>query len=681
MDLDHERLSYLLYQMLCGIRHLHSAGIIHRDLKPSNIVVRSDCTLKILDFGLARSATEAFMMTPYVVTRYYRAPEVILGMGYRENVDVWSIGCIFGELIRGRVLFPGGDHIDQWNRIIEQLGTPERSFLERLQPTVRNYVENRPRYQSTPFEVLFSDNMFPPSADSARLTAAQARDLLCRMLVVDPERRITVDDALRHPYVNVWFDEAEVYAPPPMPYDHNLDVEQNVESWRELIFRELNDYARKHDIYERILKFQESFVYFEWKNFLLADREKNELYMEVQTPHGKFFVPEGFRLHFVCDTIPFIVPSRYDRLIYLGQGTQGDVVSAFDSVLNFPIAIKRIRLPPDAENDLFRKANRELQCSINLRHNQIITFYNAFASVSRSEALTEFYIVRELTEGTLGKVERDILDHDSISSIVYQILEGVNYLHRNQIAHRDLKLANILATCRGEVKVCDFGQSNMQDPFMNTPYVVQRQFRAPEILLQQGALAIYDNRVDIWSVGCILANLIIGEPLFKGTDHLHQWEKIVEILGTPPPDSSFVQRLQPHVQMAIATCPYYYQKPLEVCLPDSSFPPGAAAESERCDLARDLLKKMLVIEPSDRISVIEALHHPYFPERIREEISAEPFEHALGVESSYSLNRGIPAEKSRKKIFHTLTNFARIHDIHSGKHPRAFTHLEMQQNM
>lgn len=85
MDLDHERISYLLYQMLCGIKHLHSAGIIHRDLKPSNIVVRSDCTLKILDFGLARTAGTSFMMTPYVVTRYYRAPEVILGMGYKEN--------------------------------------------------------------------------------------------------------------------------------------------------------------------------------------------------------------------------------------------------------------------------------------------------------------------------------------------------------------------------------------------------------------------------------------------------------------------------------------------------------------------------------------------------------------------------------------------------------------------
>ena len=75
--------------------------MIHRDLKPSNIVVKSDCTLKILDFGLARATTgnNTFMMTPYVVTRYYRAPEVILGMGYKENVDIWSVGCIMGERV------------------------------------------------------------------------------------------------------------------------------------------------------------------------------------------------------------------------------------------------------------------------------------------------------------------------------------------------------------------------------------------------------------------------------------------------------------------------------------------------------------------------------------------------------------------------------------------------------
>lgn len=77
------------------------------------------------------------MMTPYVVTRYYRAPEVILNLGYSSNVDIWSIGCIFAELIRGKVIFPGNDHIDQWTKIIEIVGTPSQKFISKLQDTVR----------------------------------------------------------------------------------------------------------------------------------------------------------------------------------------------------------------------------------------------------------------------------------------------------------------------------------------------------------------------------------------------------------------------------------------------------------------------------------------------------------------------------------------------------------------
>ncbi|CDQ87892.1 unnamed protein product, partial [Oncorhynchus mykiss] len=169
MDLDHERMSYLLYQILCGIRHLHSAGIIHRDLKPSNIVVKSDCTLKILDFGLARTACTNFMMTPYVVTRYYRAPEVILGMKYKENVDIWSVGCIMGEMVKGSVIFQGTDHIDQWNKVIEVLGTPPMEFMNRLMETVRNYVMNKPQYPGVSFSQLFPDWAFPAETEQDQL--------------------------------------------------------------------------------------------------------------------------------------------------------------------------------------------------------------------------------------------------------------------------------------------------------------------------------------------------------------------------------------------------------------------------------------------------------------------------------------------------------------------------------
>ncbi|KPP58597.1 hypothetical protein Z043_123563 [Scleropages formosus] len=279
MELDHERLSYLLYQMLCGIKHLHSAGIIHRDLKPSNIVVKSDCTLKILDFGLARTAATGLLMTPYVVTRYYRAPEVILGMGYQANVDVWSVGCIMAEMVRGSVLFPGTDrilnlysivfvclrvsglltspsmsfiksesaladsvirfrgntekNIDQWNKVIEQLGTPSQEFLMKLNQSVRTYVENRPRYAGYSFEKLFPDVLFPPDSEHSKLKASQARDLLSKMLVIDASKRISVEEALQHPYINVWYDPAEVEAPPPLISDQKLEErEHTVEEWK-----------------------------------------------------------------------------------------------------------------------------------------------------------------------------------------------------------------------------------------------------------------------------------------------------------------------------------------------------------------------------------------------------------------------------------------------------------------
>uniref|UniRef100_A0A8C2EJS7 Stress-activated protein kinase JNK n=1 Tax=Cyprinus carpio TaxID=7962 RepID=A0A8C2EJS7_CYPCA len=246
MELDHERLSYLLYQMLCGTKHLHSAGIIHRDLKPSNIVVKSDCTLKILDFGLARTAATGLLMTPYVVTRYYRAPEVILGMGYQANVDVWSVGCIMAEMVRGSVLFPGSDHIDQWNKVIEQLGTPSQEFMMKLNQSVRTYVENRPRYTGYSFEKLFPDVLFPADSEHNKLKASQARDLLSKMLVIDASKRISVDEALQHPYINVWYDPAEVEAPPPLIIDKQLDErEHTVEEWKELIFKEVLDWEER----------------------------------------------------------------------------------------------------------------------------------------------------------------------------------------------------------------------------------------------------------------------------------------------------------------------------------------------------------------------------------------------------------------------------------------------------
>ncbi|NWW37505.1 MK10 kinase, partial [Panurus biarmicus] len=242
MELDHERMSYLLYQMLCGIKHLHSAGIIHRDLKPSNIVVKSDCTLKILDFGLARTAGTSFMMTPYVVTRYYRAPEVILGMGYKENVDMWSVGCIMGEMIKGAVLFPGTDRILPSSHSGPSRATKGPELSCKSSPVKEQNSVALPVL--LPLALVFP--LMTPSQNVPVMGASQARDLLSKMLVIDPAKRISVDEALQHPYINVWYDPAEVEAPPPQIYDKQLDErEHTIEEWKELIYKEVMNSEEK----------------------------------------------------------------------------------------------------------------------------------------------------------------------------------------------------------------------------------------------------------------------------------------------------------------------------------------------------------------------------------------------------------------------------------------------------
>ncbi|KAF7640309.1 hypothetical protein Mgra_00000134 [Meloidogyne graminicola] len=250
MDLDHQRLSFLLYQMLCGMNYMHKAGIIHRDLKPSNIAVNYQCRLKILDFGLARDLPiEDIRMTPYVVTRYYRAPEVILGMGYTQNVDVWSIGCIFAELLTGQVIFQGKDFADQWRQIVKVLGTPGTDFTSTLPPDIRSYIESFPFYPTRDGKELFPDRIFPPPLTDP-FNAENARDLLMRMLEINPRDRISVSEALKFPYVNCWYDPNEVDCPPPPAYNEpNHSENLTIQDWKALLFQQIKEYENSHDIF------------------------------------------------------------------------------------------------------------------------------------------------------------------------------------------------------------------------------------------------------------------------------------------------------------------------------------------------------------------------------------------------------------------------------------------------
>lgn len=200
----HIQLSHLLYQLLSGIKYLHSCGIIHRDLKPSNIGFLTNGSLKILDLGLARKFT--YEMSNYVCTRPYRAPEIILMMEYTELCDVWSVGCIFGEMLRNALVFGAYEHpIQQWFKIVEQLGVPGHEFMSRMSPKILKLLEKVVPSKKFTFEELFPDSLFPADdPDEPNWSTKTARDLLRRMLVIDPIHRITVAQALDHPYLIQW---------------------------------------------------------------------------------------------------------------------------------------------------------------------------------------------------------------------------------------------------------------------------------------------------------------------------------------------------------------------------------------------------------------------------------------------------------------------------------------------
>jgi mitogen-activated protein kinase 1/3 len=105
---------------LRGLKYIHSANVLHRDLKPSNLLLNANCDLKICDFGLARTTSETDFMTEYVVTRWYRAPELLLNCSeYTAAIDVWSVGCILMEILRREPLFPGKDYVQQLSLITE----------------------------------------------------------------------------------------------------------------------------------------------------------------------------------------------------------------------------------------------------------------------------------------------------------------------------------------------------------------------------------------------------------------------------------------------------------------------------------------------------------------------------------------------------------------------------------
>ncbi|EIN06099.1 Pkinase-domain-containing protein [Punctularia strigosozonata HHB-11173 SS5] len=241
-SLTNEHVQYFLYQVLRGMKYVHSASVVHRDLKPGNLLVNADCELKICDFGLSRGFEQrpdehaTTNMTEYVATRWYRAPEIMLAFRqYDTAIDVWSIGCIFAELLLGKPLFKGKDYVDQLNKILDVLGTPEDPVITRIgSERAQAYIRSLPVKKRVPFHKIV------PTADSAAL------DLLEKMLAFDPAARITVPDALAHPWLSSYHDEQdEPECPIPFEKWRYIETLETIDQFRDALWNEIQEYRRE----------------------------------------------------------------------------------------------------------------------------------------------------------------------------------------------------------------------------------------------------------------------------------------------------------------------------------------------------------------------------------------------------------------------------------------------------
>ncbi|KAH7577445.1 hypothetical protein ACOSP7_001651 [Xanthoceras sorbifolium] len=238
-DLTREHYQFFLYQLLRALKYIHTANVYHRDLKPKNILANANCKLKICDFGLARVAFNdtptTIFWTDYVATRWYRAPELCGSFfsKYTPAIDIWSIGCIFAEVLTGKPLFPGKNVVHQLDLMTDLLGTPSLDTISRVRnDKARRYLTTMRKKQPVQLSQKF------PNADPLALR------LLERLLAFDPKDRPTAEEALADPYFKgLARVEREPSCQPISKMEFEFERRRvTKEDIRELIFREILEY-------------------------------------------------------------------------------------------------------------------------------------------------------------------------------------------------------------------------------------------------------------------------------------------------------------------------------------------------------------------------------------------------------------------------------------------------------
>jgi len=288
---------------------------------------------------------------------------------------------------------------------------------------------------------------------------------------------------------------------------------------------------------------------------------------------------------------------NYVQLEKLGEGTYATVYKGRSRTTNEIVALKEIHL--DAEEGTPSTAIREISLMKELKHVNIVRLYDVIHTETKLVLIFEF-CERDLKKYMDAHGDRGALDPNTVRSFMYQLLKGTAFCHENRVLHRDLKPQNLLINRKGELKLGDFGLARAFGVPVNTfsNEVVTLWYRAPDVLLGSRT---YSTSIDVWSCGCIFAEMISGVPLFRGRDNQDQLLHIMRIIGTP--SDSVIRRITAESADAAAAqkqYPRYPKIPFGQVLPKASPP------------AIDLLERLLQFDPHKRISAADALNHPYF---------------------------------------------------------------------
>jgi len=227
---------FIVYQTLKALLYCHSGDLVHRDLKPSNLLLNEECLLKVADFGLARSLSAlkksdegASVLTDYVATRWYRAPEILLGSTcYTKAVDMWAVGCIIAEMFVGKPLIPGSSTMNQLECVLEVTGPPNAADIAAI----------KSQFAATMLGSLAER----PKMDLKRAMKGapdEAVDLVERLMYFNPEKRPDVEQALKHPYMASFYTGKEPKCPGILTVPIDDDHKFTVTDYRERLYTQV----------------------------------------------------------------------------------------------------------------------------------------------------------------------------------------------------------------------------------------------------------------------------------------------------------------------------------------------------------------------------------------------------------------------------------------------------------